>query len=112
MQVGSVSFSRHSIQSRNFVLRMNRDNGGRKSAKKSQVILDHPLPGQGKPVKGIHFPMRTHTRFVLYAKLHIYYAQVIDNHTKQVIREIPPKKVLDMYSAIAERFGLLVDEKK
>lgn len=37
--------------------------------------------------------------------------KVIDNVTKEVIREIPSEKILDMVAAMLERTGLFVDKK-
>lgn len=56
-------------------------------------------------------PVYTSLKFELHEKLNEYYVQVIDQNTKEVIREIPPKKLLDVYAAIAEYIGLIVDEK-
>ena len=60
-----------------------------------------------------HFlqPVYTSLKFVLHEKLNEYYVLVIDDSTKEVIREIPPEKLLDMYAAMAEYLGLSVDEK-
>jgi len=60
-----------------------------------------------------HFlqPVYTSLKFVLHEKLNEYYVLVIDDSTKEVIREIPPEKLLDMYAAMAEYLGLIVDEK-
>lgn len=38
--------------------------------------------------------------------------KVIDERTKEVIREIPPKKILDMVANMLEMAGLLVDERR
>ncbi len=38
--------------------------------------------------------------------------KVIDENTKEVIREIPPKKILDMVANMLEMAGLLVDERR
>lgn len=38
--------------------------------------------------------------------------KVIDDRTKEVIREIPPKKILDMVANMLEMAGLLVDERR
>lgn len=38
--------------------------------------------------------------------------KVIDENTKEVIREIPPKKILDMVASMLEMAGLLVDERR
>ncbi len=37
--------------------------------------------------------------------------RIIDTNTKEVIREIPSKKILDMVANMLEMAGLLVDEK-
>jgi flagellar protein FlaG len=56
-------------------------------------------------------PETTEIHYVLYEKLNEYYVQVEDTMTHQVIREIPPKKFMDMYAAIAEKLGLIVNKK-
>lgn len=38
--------------------------------------------------------------------------RIIDKNTKEVIREIPSKKILDMVANMLEMAGLLVDEKR
>jgi uncharacterized FlaG/YvyC family protein len=38
--------------------------------------------------------------------------KVIDETTDEVIREIPPKKILDMIASMMEMAGLLVDERR
>ncbi|MFC4557521.1 flagellar protein FlaG [Virgibacillus kekensis] len=56
-------------------------------------------------------PLRTNLRFEFHEKLEEYYVTVVNPHTDEVIKEIPPKKLLDMYAAMAEFMGVLVDEK-
>lgn len=56
-------------------------------------------------------PHHTMLHFVLHDKLNEYYVQVVDTDTGDVIREIPPKKFLDMYAATLEFIGFLVDKK-
>jgi flagellar protein FlaG len=65
-------------------------------------------------VKGINEflqPSQTSLRFKLHDELKEYYVQIIDERTNEVIREIPPKKLLDMYAAMMEFVGLIVDKK-
>lgn len=50
-------------------------------------------------------------RYVLHDKLHQYYIQLEDPKTHEVLREIPPKKFMDMYAAIAEKLGLIVNKR-
>jgi len=56
-------------------------------------------------------PTSTKVKFQLHEKLDVYYVQVIDSKTDEVLREIPNKKFLDMYASMAELAGLIVDEK-
>jgi flagellar protein FlaG len=36
----------------------------------------------------------------------------VDSNTKEVIREIPSEKILDMFASMLELAGLLVDERR
>jgi flagellar protein FlaG len=56
-------------------------------------------------------PSKTSLKFQLHEKLQEYYVSVIDERTKEVVREIPPKKLLDVYAAMTEFLGLFVDKK-
>lgn len=56
-------------------------------------------------------PNLHNVHFVFHDDLDKYYVTVVDPLTDEIIREIPPKKMLDMYAAMAEYMGLLVDEK-
>ncbi|SDM20580.1 flagellar protein FlaG [Sediminibacillus halophilus] len=56
-------------------------------------------------------PTHTGLKFELHDKLEKYYVTVIDTDTKEIIKEIPPKKLLDVYAAMAEFMGFIVDEK-
>ncbi|MFS0783685.1 flagellar protein FlaG [Bacillus sp. 1P06AnD] len=53
----------------------------------------------------------THVRFQFHDKLQEYYVSVVNNDTQEVVREIPPKKFLDMYASMMEQIGWLVDKK-
>ena len=56
-------------------------------------------------------PVDSAIKFVFHDQLNEYYITIIDSNTDEVIREIPPKKLLDVYAAMAEFMGLIVDEK-
>ncbi|OMP65779.1 flagellar protein FlaG [Domibacillus epiphyticus] len=56
-------------------------------------------------------PTRTHVQFEYHEDLKEYYVVVVNDDSKEVVREIPPKKMLDMYAAMTEFIGLLVDKK-
>ncbi|MGP4040704.1 flagellar protein FlaG [Gracilibacillus sp. D59] len=56
-------------------------------------------------------PSYTDIRYEFHEKLDRYYVTLVDQDTKEVIREIPPKKMLDVYASMAELMGFIVDEK-
>ncbi|MGE8206917.1 flagellar protein FlaG [Heyndrickxia sp. NPDC080065] len=53
----------------------------------------------------------THLKFEFHDKLNEYYVTVIDDITQEVVKEIPSKKMLDMYAAMTEFLGVMVDRK-
>lgn len=59
------------------------------------------------------FLQASHTslKFVLHEKLNEYYVTLVDDVTQEVVKEIPSKKMLDMYAAMTEFVGLMVDKK-
>lgn len=56
-------------------------------------------------------PIQTNLKFVFHEDLHEYYVTVVDPITNEVVREIPPKKILDMVAKMTEFVGVLVDKK-
>lgn len=56
-------------------------------------------------------PQYTSVSFKLHEELDRYYVEVIDKQTKEVIREIPDKEILDMYAKMTEYLGLFIDRK-
>lgn len=56
-------------------------------------------------------PSYTSLKFELHDKLNEYYVTVIDDKTREVVKEIPSKKLLDLYAAMTEFVGLVVDKK-
>ena len=50
--------------------------------------------------------------YSVHQKTHGIMIKVIDETTGKVIREIPPKKILDMVANMMEMAGLLVDERR
>ncbi|WP_080873268.1 flagellar protein FlaG [Oceanobacillus timonensis] len=56
-------------------------------------------------------PVRRNIKFEMHEKLEKYYVTVVDADKEEVIREIPPKKMLDMYAEMADFMGLLVNKR-
>lgn len=56
-------------------------------------------------------PSRRNVKFEMHEKLDMYYVTIIDSNTKELIKEIPPRKLLDMYAEMADFMGFLIDKK-
>lgn len=68
---------------------------------------EHVIKGMNEFLK----PQITSLSFKMHEDLDRYYVEVVDQDTKQVIREIPSKELLDMYAKMTEFLGLFIDEK-
>ncbi|WP_100332342.1 flagellar protein FlaG [Bacillus xiapuensis] len=67
-----------------------------------------------KVVQGMNdflYPSTIHVKFEFHDELEEYYVTMVDDQTQEIIREIPPKKLLDMYAAMTEYLGILIDKK-
>lgn len=53
----------------------------------------------------------THVEYEIYGKLNSIMIKVVDDNTKEVIKEIPPKKIVDMVDKLCELAGLFMDKK-
>ncbi|WP_339233984.1 flagellar protein FlaG [Oceanobacillus sp. FSL W7-1281] len=62
-------------------------------------------------MNGFLEPVRRNVKFEMHDKLEKYYVTVVDADKDEVIREIPPKKLLDMYAEMADFMGLLINKK-
>lgn len=56
-------------------------------------------------------PNNTSLKFQLHEELKEYYVSVIDEDTQEIVREIPSKKLLDIYAAMTEFVGMVIDKK-
>jgi flagellar protein FlaG len=53
----------------------------------------------------------THAEYEVHDKFNTIMIKIIDNKTKEVIQEVPPKKILDMVAKMMEMVGVLFDKK-
>lgn len=53
----------------------------------------------------------THVEYEVHDKFKDIMVKIVDNNTKQIISEIPSKKLLDMVAKLCEMAGLFVDQK-
>jgi len=51
------------------------------------------------------------SKFVLHEGLDRYFVQVVDTETEEVVKEIPPKKLLDAFYEMQKLVGMIIDEK-
>ncbi|EAZ84846.1 flagellar protein FlaG [Lysinibacillus fusiformis] len=51
------------------------------------------------------------SKFVLHDGLDRYFVQVVDTKTEEVVKEIPPKRLLDAFYEMQKLLGMIVDEK-
>lgn len=51
------------------------------------------------------------SKFVLHEGLDKYYVRLVDSQTEEVIKEIPPQKLLDAFYEMQKMAGMIVDEK-
>ncbi|MFJ7917861.1 MULTISPECIES: flagellar protein FlaG [unclassified Lysinibacillus] len=50
-------------------------------------------------------------KFVYHEGLERYYVTVVDQNTEEVVKEIPPKKLLDAFYEMQKMLGVIVDKK-
>ncbi|MBD8025399.1 flagellar protein FlaG [Ureibacillus sp. Re31] len=50
-------------------------------------------------------------KFVYHEGLERYFVQVVNTDTEEVVKEIPPKKLLDAFYEMQKLVGMIVDEK-
>lgn len=81
-----------------------------------QAHKQDPIPKEKvqKAVDALNEFMTTQNRsskFVLHDGLDRYYVEVVDAETEEVIREVPPRKLLDAFYSMQKFLGMIVDEK-
>ena len=55
---------------------------------------------------------RRSVRFKIHERTNEVMVKIVDADTEEVLREIPPEKLLDMFANMLELAGLLVDERR
>lgn len=51
------------------------------------------------------------SKFVFHEGLDQYFVQIVDTKTNEVVKEIPPKKLLDAFYEMQKLFGMTIDKK-
>lgn len=89
---------------------LNSNSGGKseQELQKDQEKFKTAINELNQKLKGT----KTKCEYSFYEDLNRVAIKVIDQETKEVVREIPPEKALDMLEKRWEIAGLLVDEKR
>lgn len=74
----------------------------------SEQVVINAIERANKAISGV----TTNCRFSIHEKTKEIMVKVIDSETNQVIREIPPEKILDLVAKLWEMAGLIVDERR
>ncbi|KZL94059.1 flagellar protein FlaG [Clostridium magnum] len=53
----------------------------------------------------------THAEYEVYGKGKDLIVRIVDNKTKEVVQELPPKQIIDMIDKFCELAGMFVDKK-
>lgn len=80
----------------------------KKSMPVSEKVVIDAIEKANKAIDGA----KKEFRFSIHKKTHEIMIKVIDKDNGEVIREIPPEKVLDMVAKMWEMAGIVVDERR
>ncbi|WEG11251.1 flagellar protein FlaG [Pullulanibacillus sp. KACC 23026] len=62
-------------------------------------------------MNGFFKESNTHLEYKYHDELKKYYVAIVDDQTNDVVKEIPSKKLLDIYAAMNDYLGLLMDKR-
>jgi len=98
------------IQTRN-------DNSAKELDRNGETVADWQVSDSflKKAVEKANQTMTMQNRYLefkIHEKTNEIIVKVIDSETKEVIREIPSEKILDMFASMLELAGLLMDERR
>ncbi|MTI46790.1 flagellar protein FlaG [Sporosalibacterium faouarense] len=85
--------------------------------KEVTVSLHGSQPSEEKIIKAIESANKKFEvydrklKFSVHEKTNSIIVKIVDSNTDEVIREIPPEKILDMVANLLEMAGIIVDEK-
>ncbi|WP_207670506.1 flagellar protein FlaG [Haloimpatiens lingqiaonensis] len=124
MEINSISQGRQSIlnvnpvtdvlpqSQKNVVMEGLSNNASKGTYAQKEIKVDgqevkNMVDGLNKLIKNAD----THLEYEKHEKLNEYVIRIVDNETKEVVKEIPPKKILDMVAKMCEMIGIIVDKK-
>ena len=76
-----------------------------------QAITESTIDNQIDSMNDLLSTTPTSIKFNMHKDLDRIYVQVVDQQTKEVVKEIPPEEFLDMVASMLKNAGLIVDER-
>ncbi|WP_121663628.1 flagellar protein FlaG [Metabacillus litoralis] len=92
-------------------------NKSESSSQPSELLIPEYMPSKEdleKKVSSMNDFVKasnTHLKFELHEELNEYYVTIVDDLSNEIIKEIPSKRLLDIYAAMTDFLGLVVDKK-
>ncbi|KPU44676.1 flagellar protein FlaG [Oxobacter pfennigii] len=87
--------------------------------KREQIEIKHEFPGSNKDLEGavkfvnkVLFKNNTHLKFQVHEVTNDIMVKIVDDATGDIVKEIPPEKLLDMVAKLWEIAGIIVDERR
>lgn len=92
-------------------IKKNNNNSSSNNTKEKQVNPKDIDTAVDKANK-VLFKNNTHLQFRIHEKTNEVMVKIIDDESGEVLREIPPEKMLDLVAKLWEIAGILIDEKR
>lgn len=80
--------------------------------KKEAKISTEDLNSAVEKANKVLFKNNSHLKFSIHGKTKEVMVKIINDETGEVLKEIPPEKMLDMVAKLWEIAGIIVDEKR
>ncbi|PLR78236.1 flagellar biosynthesis protein FlaG [Bacillus sp. V3-13] len=114
--ISKLSIVEKPVEHKNPVTSHSREKKSNSLEQQSEKMIEHTIKKEEleKVVKDLNSFLnnaQTSLKYVYHEKLEKYYVTLINDETKETVKEIPPKKLLDMYASMKEYLGLFVDSK-
>ena len=116
MEIGRVNVGRtmEGVSPAKEVQRVSEDNVITQETTDTNQNKNYNLEDVNKAVDKLNKFMEdedVYAEYSVHDKLNQIMIKIIDRNTKEVLLEVPPKKILDMVAKMCEMVGILVDKK-
>lgn len=103
---GSVKEGTQQQEKQSHVQDKNIENHDKRHVNENEVI--DAIEKANKAIEGTN----SYVKYSIHEKTHQIMVKIINKETDEVIKELPPEKILDMVANMVELAGLFVDEKR